>query len=120
VADSRGRGKKRRGSKGGEHQVQLIRALNHDLRRRILRQLNVAEEPLSPIKLSKQLKVPLSNVSYHVAVLFRLGAIVRVDRRLVRGAVENFYESTVKDNAPVCALLEGTRELDEASGSDRR
>lgn len=120
MADSGKKRKKPRRGKGGEDQVHLIRALNHDLRRRILRELNETEEPQSPIKLAKRLRVPLSNVSYHVAVLYRLGAIARVDERPVRGAVEHFYTSTVKDNAPVRALLEGTRDLDETSGSDRR
>ncbi len=116
MADSGGKRKGRQRGRGGDYQAQLIRALNHNLRRRILRQLNETEEPQSPVKLAKQLGVPLSNVSYHVGVLHRLGAIARVDQRPVRGAVEHFYVSSVKDNTPIQALLEGTRELDEASG----
>jgi hypothetical protein len=78
------------------------------------------DEPQSPIKLSRALRTPLSNVTYHVSVLHQLGVIARVGQRQVRGAVEHFYDSTVKDNAAVQAMLEGTRELDEDSGSDRR
>lgn len=120
MADSGKHRKKRRRGKGDANQAQLIRALNHDLRRRILRLLHETEEPQSPVRIARQLRISLSNVGYHVTVLHRLGAIVKVDQRQVRGAVEHFYISTVRDNAPIQALLEGTRELDETSGSDRR
>ena len=120
MADSGGQGKRPRRRKKGGGEAQLIRALNHDLRRRILRLLNEEEEPLSPVMIGKRLKVRLGNVSYHVGVLRRLGAVTKTGQRPVRGAMEHFYISAVKENEPVRALLEATKESDETSGSRRR
>ncbi len=53
-------------------------------------------------------------------MLRQLGAVAEVAQELVRGAVEHFYASTIEGNAPILALLEETRETDEASGSGRR
>src|ERR1700742_3128765 len=46
----------------------LLTALRHPLRRRILRRMD-DDEAISPRELSRLLAEPLSNVSYHVRVL---------------------------------------------------
>ena len=46
----------------------LLTALRHPLRRRILRRMD-EEDAISPRDLSRVLQQPLSNVSYHVRVL---------------------------------------------------
>jgi DNA-binding transcriptional ArsR family regulator len=114
MADSNGQQDKRRRRKKGKRQANLIRALDHELRRQILRLLEESEEAQSPIKISKLLKRPLTNVSYHVSVLRRLDAVTETAQGQVRGAMEHFYKSSLKDNAPIQALLEETREADES------
>ena len=73
----------------------LLRALRHPLRRRILRRL-ADGETASPRELSADLRQPLSKVSYHVRVLVESDAVVLVKARPVRGSVEHFYRSTVE------------------------
>jgi len=70
---------------------QVIYALGHPLRRRILTSL--ARERGSAKTLSKELGQPLSNVSYHLnEVLYReCGVIERVDEIQRRGATERLY-----------------------------
>ena len=46
---------------------------------------------LSPSDLSYELRVPLSNVNYHVTELVRSGLIELARERQVRGATEHFY-----------------------------
>ncbi len=119
MADSGGQQKGRR-RKNGKRQVKLIRALDHELRRQILRQLDESEEPQSPVKISKGLGKHLTNVSYHTSVLCQLGAVAEVAQGQVRGALEHFYVSTVEDNPPIQALLEETREADENPSPRKR
>jgi DNA-binding transcriptional ArsR family regulator len=68
---------------------QLIKALAHPMRTRILGLLD--ERVASPRQLSDELGAPLQNVSYHVRELAKLGLIklVRTIRR--RGAIEHHY-----------------------------
>jgi DNA-binding transcriptional ArsR family regulator len=103
------KGQKRRGRKEVTQTpastAQLISALNHQCRREILRLLHESDEPQSPSRISKELKIPLSTVSYHVKVLKDLGAIQCVRKRPARGAIENFYNSVVDENQRVVAML---------------
>jgi DNA-binding transcriptional ArsR family regulator len=115
--DERRRRERRR---KGNRQVQLIRALDHDLRRAILRTLNESKEPMSPNKIAKGLHRQLTNVSYHVGVLRQLGAVTEVAQGPVRGALEHFYSPTIEGNTPILTLLEETREADEAPKPRRR
>jgi DNA-binding transcriptional ArsR family regulator len=73
----------------------LLVALRHPLRRRILREL-AAGGPTSPRRLSLSLGQPLSNVSYHVRVLAERGAVTLVEAKPARGSVEHFYRLAVK------------------------
>jgi DNA-binding transcriptional ArsR family regulator len=76
--------------------AELITALNHPSRRRILLALE-EQEFASPIELSKSLEEPISSVSYHVAVLAKCGAIELTRTQQVRGALEHFYSRVPLD-----------------------
>lgn len=68
-------------------------AIGHPLRAMLLRQL--AETETSPAKLAEALGEPIGNVSYHVRMLDKLGAIELVRTAQVRGAVEHFYRAAI-------------------------
>lgn len=72
----------------------LLTALRHPLRRRILRRMD-DDEAISPRELSQQLEEPLSNVSYHVRVLVDCSAVTLVDTQPVRGSMQHFYCNAV-------------------------
>lgn len=86
----------------------VLHALNHPLRRRILRALHQAGEARSPRELSETLCDPLSNVSYHVRVLRARGVVAETDRQAVRGAVQTFVCSVLDKNGTAVKLLEST------------
>jgi DNA-binding transcriptional ArsR family regulator len=72
----------------------LLVALRHPLRRRILRLMG-EREVISPIELSTQLDKPLSNIVYHIRVLLDCAAVTLVRTKPKRGSVQHFYSSTV-------------------------
>lgn len=125
-----GRGSPKQGSgKGGKangrggkpyEEADLIRGLNHPLRRQALRLLNRSKRPMSPVqieaklKLGKEPKEQLSRVGYHITTLAGYRLISKVGERQARGAMEHFYSSNVSRIASVRELLERTREADEA------
>jgi DNA-binding transcriptional ArsR family regulator len=74
---------------------ELLSALRHPLRRRILREMD-GEEAISPRELSAALDKPLSNVCYHVHVLADCAAVILVSTTPVRGSMQHFYRSTVE------------------------
>jgi len=90
-------------------ETNLLRALRHPLRRRILREM-ADGKAASPRGLSNRLRQPLSNVSYHVRVLAECRAITLVRTRPARGSVQHFYRSTVK--APWALQVLGLGESD--------
>ncbi len=70
----------------------IIGALNHPIRREILRRLeSTANGGLSPKALAKDLGQDLSLVSYHVRLLSEAGVLKLVNTQPRRGAVEHFY-----------------------------
>lgn len=70
----------------------LARANTHPLRISILEVLELdGGRCLSPNELSYELRMPLSNVNYHVTELFCSGLLELADERQVRGATEHFY-----------------------------
>jgi DNA-binding transcriptional ArsR family regulator len=92
----------------------LLIALRHPLRRRILRRMDDRDE-ISPRELSRGLDEPLSNVSYHVRVLVDCGAVSLVDTTPVRGSMQHFYRSAI--DAPWARQVLGFSEAeDEGSG----
>src|SRR5690349_6744496 len=74
----------------------LLVALRHPLRRRILREMADGKKR-SPRELAAVLRAPLSNVSYHVRVLAERSAVTLVETQPSSGSVQHFYRSTVKE-----------------------
>jgi DNA-binding transcriptional ArsR family regulator len=93
--------------------ARLISAIAHPLRRRILRALAESGEERSPAQLGREFDLAVGSISYHLNVLRKLSVVKPVGERMVRGAVEHFYESTIEDDPPIEALLEETRAVDE-------
>jgi DNA-binding transcriptional ArsR family regulator len=89
------RGKRPTSDQDNSETGQLLMALGHPLRRQIL-QLMASEELVSPRDLSRMLRRPLSNLSYHVRVLSECGAIELVDMRPVRGSAQHFYRVAIE------------------------
>jgi DNA-binding transcriptional ArsR family regulator len=70
----------------------LVKALSHPLRWRILRMIN--EGTSTPAGIARRIGVRTENVSYHVRVLNELGVIELVGTTPVRGALEHHYRAT--------------------------
>lgn len=109
-------GKKRDGDCGGEMDghaaIRLLHALNHRVRRRILRFLADADTAASPVAISRELGIPLGVVSYHVTTLRHCKAVEQTGVKPIRGAVEHFYETQLEKNPIADTTLEATREVD--------
>jgi DNA-binding transcriptional ArsR family regulator len=89
---------KQREDEDSEASSALVYALNHPLRRRILRYLLSQcddDEALSPNQASIALNYKLSNIAYHFRVLADTGTLTLVGKGRVRGAVEHFYRPSV-------------------------
>ena len=70
----------------------LARANTHPLRISVHEVLAMdGGRILSPSDLSYELRVPLSNVNYHVTELVKSSLIELASQRQVRGATEHFY-----------------------------
>jgi DNA-binding transcriptional ArsR family regulator len=70
----------------------LAAVVSHPLRVRIF--MALAERTASPIQLMHQFKLQsVSDVSYHVKKLEKLGMVEEVDSRPVRGSTEHFYRA---------------------------
>ena len=77
----------------------FVDAVQHPVRREILRLAVEMGEKFSPTQASKALEVDLSVVSYHVKVLSDKGLLTLVSKRPTPSSVEHFY-------APVSSALE--------------
>jgi DNA-binding transcriptional ArsR family regulator len=104
---------RRRRKASGRPRGDILLAIAHPLRRRILRRLGEAEEPSSPTQLTEDLEGPLGKIAYHVRVLWRLGAVSTAGEQQVRGAVEHFYRSAIEDDPPIEKLLDETKKEDD-------
>lgn len=67
----------------------MAKALSHPVRVQILACLR--EREASPSDISREIDVPVVNVSHHIQVLLKLGVIQQVAVRHVRGALEHRY-----------------------------
>lgn len=95
----------------------LLIALRHPLRRRILRVM-ADGKPVSPRELAEALRQPLANVSYHVRVLVQSSAVTLVRTRPTRGSIQHFYRSDVQ--APWAQqVLEQGNEDPEGAGENQ-
>lgn len=120
-----GKGAKGKSAKGGGNdkpykEEDLIRGLNHAIRRQALRVLHASKTPMGPAQVDAKLelgnapKARLSQISYHMKTLAQLRIISLVDEQQVRGAMEHIYASEVADDAWVRSMLKRTQEADEA------
>jgi hypothetical protein len=73
--------------------LQLIKAMAHPLRYRLLVRLNAGVA--SPVEMAREFDQPVGRVSHHVRTLARLGAIELVRTEPRRGAVEHFYRAVI-------------------------
>jgi DNA-binding transcriptional ArsR family regulator len=85
----------------------LIYALNHPVRRQILRRFCETGEA-SPSDMHRSISVGLSTLSFHAQVLNELGVIHGTRTQQVRGAIEHFYTSNVAGNELAEAILRET------------
>jgi DNA-binding transcriptional ArsR family regulator len=104
---------KQREKAAGRSRGDILLAIAHPLRRRILRKLGKRAKPTSPTQLADELGGPLGKIAYHVRVLGRLGALSAAGQQQVRGAVEHFYVSRIENDPPIETLLEETKKEDE-------
>ena len=74
----------------------IAKALGHELRRNLLAGFPDpgTKTGKSPNELSKALKEPLTNVSYHVRMLYDLGMLEPTSQEPRRGALEHYYRQT--------------------------
>lgn len=86
----------------------LIHALNHPVRRHILRQLGEEGIERSPSEMAQAAALGLPGLSFHARVLCELQVTRCTRTRPVRGSLEHFYASNVSDNELVAAILVGT------------
>jgi DNA-binding transcriptional ArsR family regulator len=108
-----GEGEPRRGDASASNG--MLVALRHPLRRKIL-QTMIELEPISPRQISKHLRTPLSNVSYHVRVLSDCGAVTLVGTTPVRGSMQHFYATKIDE--PWARAVLGMSEKDEPAPGD--
>lgn len=96
----------------------LARANTHPLRISVMEVLEMdGGRTLSPSDLSYELRVPLSNVNYHVTELLRSGLIELASERQVRGATEHFYRVVDHDAEPSSHAESPTRSAREGNGA---
>jgi DNA-binding transcriptional ArsR family regulator len=85
----------------------LARANTHPLRISILEVLAMdGGRVLSPSDLSHELRMPLSNINYHVTELAKAKLIELAYKRQVRGATEHFYRMV---EAPSSSARDGAK-----------
>jgi Helix-turn-helix domain len=94
----------------------LLVALRHPLRRRILREMDGEEKALSPRELAETLRAPLTNVAYHVRVLADCAAVVLVRTQPAHGSMQHFYSTAVE--APWARQILGLGERKDEEGGE--
>ena len=85
---------RRNGSEPHELDSNIVKALSHPLRMRILTRLN--EGVASPNEMSKEFEESLPLVSYHVRILRELDCIELVRTTPRRGAIEHHYRALTR------------------------
>lgn len=90
-------------------------ALDHRVRRDILRQL-LAHNPQSPNELTLALtSVSLSIVQYHLSVLTKIGVVTIDGIREAMGSRQTLYAPSVEDEDRILAVLRKMEKLDSAA-----
>lgn len=90
----------------------LLEALNHPVRRQLLRLLQERRIAQSPLEMSQGIAFRLTNIAYHARVLSDLAVVRLVRTRQVRGSTQHFYASKVAKNELVAAILASTEKAD--------
>lgn len=85
----------------------LLDALEHPLRRSLLRRLVQSEEKMGSRELARIEEEPLSRVSYHLAKLDELGAVETAGDLRIGFSFSQFYRPTpwVRESAEVRSAL---------------
>jgi hypothetical protein len=88
----------------------VITALNHPLRRTLLRRY-LDGPPTSPVALARELDESLNLIAYHVKILATNGVVRQVKTERRRGALEHYFEPSLGSHAgwveKVLALPDG-------------
>lgn len=93
----------------------LVKGLSHVLRQHIL--MAAVQGPVSPVVLARQLGEGLSQVSYHVKVLYGEGLLELVETEPRRGALEHYYRASEKTLLPARAWRRLRKEMRAVIGS---
>jgi DNA-binding transcriptional ArsR family regulator len=97
----------------GPLDANLQDALDHPLRREILRSLNGKERPRSVAEIGAELSSrSLSEVNYHVQVLQRSGVVVSEGACLGPGDRHRAYRSAVAESTQALSVLRATQPWD--------
>jgi predicted transcriptional regulator len=89
-------------------------ALQHSVRRQILRTLQATDRTMSVSDLAKSDRVPcgMPCVSHHLHTLRDFGLIERVETQPVRGAIKHYFTSSIDDDGHVTRVLRATEQAD--------
>lgn len=106
-----------RSKDGRDVPAPLLHALNHSVRRNILRLLERRGDGgrLSPVEASDLLEVSLTTVAYHFRVLVSTEAIEEAGRQQVRGTIQHFFQlsDSLREASWVGGVLRDTAENDD-------
>lgn len=95
---------------------QMLEALNHTLRRHILRAFQGQTEEVDPVWLARSLDSAISETAYHLGFLVKTGALKRGDPEPEERAGGRLYTLTRESRAEwVRGALEALRESDDGS-----
>lgn len=100
--------------KDGERMsAQLVNALNHAVRREMLRLLNKPGAAMTATELSRWIRASPKSLPHHLQVLKAVNAVeIHCERTPVRGSKEKVYASLVSTHARACQILIDTKEED--------
>ncbi len=110
---SHGKARRRKAQKKPQGE-DLTHALNHEVRRDILRLLHSSAGSCSSGDMAAKLNQTPARVGYHIRVLRRHGAIALAEVEPVRNSIKHFYASKVEAHPVVLGFLEKTKKADKA------
>ncbi|MDX6622659.1 MAG: Helix-turn-helix domain [Solirubrobacterales bacterium] len=96
----------------------LEHALNHPLRREILRALNRSDRPRTAAELVSAC-LPATSVTllnYHAAVLERCDLVRTIENEVAGEGFSRHYASSVAEDVQIIAILSATEALDRGNG----
>lgn len=94
------------------------KALSHQMRRMMLRDLHDADEPKSPVEMMERIPgATLGLISYHAGILRDYGVTRLQGEGQVRGVTQHFYVSTVAGDPEVEEVLAATKDEDRELGA---